>query len=152
LSSCRSGPARVTGGRRRDRAQANEWVELAHDLMLADARQFLLVSPLSELCRSNPSDVMSRYSTSTASESSTHVALPFKVGGRAASTPRSARSRLVVLRCVARKSSQCFVGSGPSTSGSSMTWLISGGSPPLQSHGIPAPHVQPILSDHARSG
>ena len=37
-------------------------------------------SPLNELCRSRPSDVMSRYSTSAAKTGSTHVAFGFLIG------------------------------------------------------------------------
>lgn len=41
-----------------------------------------LTSPLNELYRSNPSDVMSRYSTSAIKEGSTHVALGILTGFR----------------------------------------------------------------------
>src|SRR4051812_43689226 len=46
---------------------------------LAAVRQFL-VRPLNELWRSNPSEVMSRYSTSAVNDGSTHVALIFLSG------------------------------------------------------------------------
>src|ERR1700691_2649201 len=42
-------------------------------------RQFRF-SPLNELCRSSPSEVMSRYSTSAKNDGSTHVALGFLMG------------------------------------------------------------------------
>src|SRR5450432_2899766 len=37
-------------------------------------------SPLNELCRSSPSEVMSRYSTSAVNDGSTHVAFSFRLG------------------------------------------------------------------------
>ena len=40
----------------------------------------IFVSPLKELCRSNPSDVMARYSTSATNEGSTQVAFGFLTG------------------------------------------------------------------------
>jgi hypothetical protein len=48
--------------------------------MFREVPQFLLESPLNELARSNPSDVMSRYSMSAKNFGSTQVALGLRTG------------------------------------------------------------------------